>query len=143
VRDRLAFSVVRRLPSTPASSDIPANPRPHLMPAFSRLLADFSGVAPAQLRDPALLSGLMIAAAGAAGFSADGAPTVRILPHDAIVALLTIDEGCHMAVHAYPGRGLLLLDVLAPAALDARKALEVFARRVPATDVRSEQRARG
>lgn len=113
------------------------------MPAFSHLLADFTGVAPVQLRDPALLSGLMIAAAGAAGFSADGAPTVRILPHDAIVALLTIDEGCHMAVHAYPGRGLLLLDVLAPAALDARKALEVFVRRVPAADVRSEQRARG
>jgi len=111
--------------------------------AFTHLLADFSGVAPEQLRDASLLSGLMIAAAGAAGFSADGAPMVRILPHDAIAAILTIDGGCHMAVHTWPAQALLLLDVLAPSHLDSRKALEVFARRVPAADVRSEQRARG
>ena len=111
--------------------------------AFTHLLADFQGVPPEQLRDAALLSGLMIAAAGAAGFSADGAPMVRILPHDAIAALLTIDAGCHMAVHTFPERGVLLLDVLAPLPLDARKALEVFVRRMPAADVRSEQRARG
>ena len=111
--------------------------------AFTHLFADFVGVAPAPLRDVTLLSGLMIAAAGAAGFSADGAPTVRILPHDAIAALLSIDGGCHMAVHTFPDRGLLLLDVLAPAPLDPRKALDVFTRRLPGAEVRCDQRTRG
>ena len=116
---------------------------PPATPAFHHLFADFAGVAPGQLRDAALLSGLMIAAAGAAGFSADGTPTVRILPHDALAAMLSIDAGCHMAVHTFPERGLLLLDVLAPAGLDAKKALDVFTRRLPASAVHSEQRARG
>ena len=112
-------------------------------PPFSHLLADFAGLPPAQLRDASFLSGLMIAAAGASGFSADGAPTVRILPHDALAALLTIDQGCHLAVHTFPDRGLLLLDVLAPATLDARKALDVFVRRLPGAQVHCEQLARG
>lgn len=112
-------------------------------PPYSHLLADFAGLPPATLRDAPFVSGLMIAAAGAAGFSADGAPTVRILPHDALAALLTIDEGCHMAVHTFPARGILLLDVLAPVTLDARKALDVFVRRLPGARVHSEQLARG
>lgn len=111
-------------------------------PGFTHLVADFHGVAPAQLRDGALLSGLLIAAAGAAGFSAMGAPLVRHLPHDGVAALLLLDT-CHMSVHTVPERGLLLLDVLAPAAHDARKALDVFARRLSAREIRSDQRARG
>ena len=112
-------------------------------PEFNHLLADFAGLSPAQLRDASLVAGLMIAAAGAAGFSADGAPMVRILPQDALAALLTIDRGCHVAVHTFPDRGLLLLDVLAPATLDARKALDVFVRRLPGARVHCEQLARG
>ena len=111
-------------------------------PGFTHLVADFHGVAPAQLRDGALVSGLLIAAAGAAGFSAMGAPLVRHLPHDGVAALLLLDT-CHMSVHTVPERGLLLLDVLAPAAHDARKALDVFARRLSAREIRSDQRARG
>lgn len=113
-----------------------------LSPGFTHLIADFHGVAPAQLRDSALLSGLLIAAAGAAGFSAMGAPLVRHLPNDGIAALLLLDT-CHMSVHAVPERELLLLDVLAPAAHDARKALDVFARRLPAREIHSDSRARG
>jgi hypothetical protein len=37
----------------------------------------------------------------------------------------------------------MLLDVLALATHDARKALDVFARRVEATEIRSETRSRG
>ena len=109
---------------------------------FTHLIADFHGVAPTQLRDGALLSGLLIAAAGAAGFTAMGAPLVRHLPHDGVAAFILLDT-CHMSVHTVPERELLLLDVLAPAAHDARKALDVFARRLPAREIRSDTRGRG
>ncbi|MFL5575950.1 MAG: S-adenosylmethionine decarboxylase [Gemmatimonadaceae bacterium] len=110
--------------------------------SFSHLVADFRGVPPAQLRDSSLLGGLLIAAAGAAGFAPIGAPIVRQLPHDGVASLILLD-GCHMSVHAFPERELLLLDVLSLATHDARKALDVFARRLAAREIRSEQRARG
>lgn len=111
-------------------------------PVFSHLTADFVGVAPAQLRDTRLLHGLLIAAAGAAGFTPVGAPVVRQLADEGVAGWLQLDD-CHMAVHAFPARELLLLDVLTNATHDARKALDVFARRIPARDVRTEQRQRG
>jgi S-adenosylmethionine/arginine decarboxylase-like enzyme len=110
--------------------------------AYTHLTADFIGVAPAQLRDAALLTGLLIAAAGAAGLSALGTPVVRRLPTDAVAGVLLLD-GCHMSVHALPDHELLLLDVLITATYDPRKALDVFARRLAAREIRSEQRARG
>jgi S-adenosylmethionine decarboxylase len=109
---------------------------------FTHLIADLEGVAAAPLRDIALLSGLLIAAAGAAGLSPAGAPVVRRLPNDGVTGLVLLD-GCHMLVHTYPERELLLLDVLAPATQDGRKALDVFVRRLTPREVRSEQRERG
>lgn len=109
---------------------------------FSHLTADFLGVAPSQLRDTGLLGGLMIAAAGAAGFSAVAAPTVRALPNEGVTGWLQLDD-CHMSLHAFPARELLLLDMLSHATHDGRKALEVFTRRLAAREVRSEQRRRG
>jgi S-adenosylmethionine/arginine decarboxylase-like enzyme len=109
---------------------------------FSHLTADFLGVAPSQLRDTGLLGGLMIAAAGAAGFSAVSAPTVRALPNEGVTGWLQLDD-CHMSLHAFPARELLLLDMLSHATHDGRKALEVFTRRLAAREVRSEQRRRG
>lgn len=111
-------------------------------PAFTHLIADLAGVSPAQLRDPATLSGLLIASAGAAGFTAVGAPVVRQLPSDDVAGVLLL-EGCHIAVHAFPRRELLLLDVLALATGDPRKVLDVFARRLAPKQIRSESRARG
>jgi S-adenosylmethionine/arginine decarboxylase-like enzyme len=111
-------------------------------PAFSHLVADAVGIPAAQLRDDALVSGLMIAAAGAAGFSAGGAPLFRRPPHDGVAGLLLLD-GCHIAVHTFPERELLLLDVLAPATHDVTKALDVFARRLTAREIRTDVRARG
>lgn len=109
---------------------------------FSHLTADFLGAAPAQLRDVELLSGLMIASAGAAGFSAIAAPLVHTLPSDRVSGWLQLDD-CHIALHSFPSRELLLLDVLSHATHDGRKALDVFTRRLSAREVRSEQRSRG
>lgn len=113
-----------------------------MSPAFSHLSVDFVGALPSQIGDTALLSGLLIAAAGAAGFAAIGAPVVRRLPGDAVSVVLMLDD-CHMSAHAFPSRELLLLDILTATERDAQKALDVFTRRLTAREVRCEQRARG
>ncbi len=110
--------------------------------SFTHLIADFIGVKPGQLGDTNLITGLLIAAAGAAGFTTIGAPVIRSLPGDGVAAILVLD-GCHVAVHAFPDRGLLLLDVLALATQDPRKALDVFTRRLSAKEIRSDVRSRG
>lgn len=109
---------------------------------FTHILADFVGVSPSRLRDGDVLSGLIVAAAGAAGFATFGSPTIRRLPHDGCAGLLLLD-GCHIALHSFPERELLLLDVLAPAGRDGQKAVDVFARRLAPAEIRSEVRARG
>jgi S-adenosylmethionine/arginine decarboxylase-like enzyme len=114
---------------------------------YQHLTADLLGVADAQLRDERLISGLVVAAAPAAGYSATGysathVPSLRPLPHGGIAVLLLLDAS-HIAVYTAPERGLLLLDVFGDAAHDPRKALEVFTRRLTAREVRSEVRARG
>jgi S-adenosylmethionine/arginine decarboxylase-like enzyme len=109
---------------------------------YTHLIADFAGVSADELRDTNLLAGLLVAAAGAAGLSAVALPTVRRLPSDLVSGVLLLD-GCHMSVHAVPARGLLMLDVLSLAKYDANKALDVFARRLTAREIRSEQRSRG
>jgi S-adenosylmethionine/arginine decarboxylase-like enzyme len=109
---------------------------------FSHLSADFVGALPAQLGDTALISGLLIASAGAAGFTTIGAPVVRKLPGDAVSVVLLLDD-CHMTAHTFPSQHLLLLDILTAAAHDAQKALDVFTRRLTASEVRCERRTRG
>jgi S-adenosylmethionine/arginine decarboxylase-like enzyme len=96
------------------------------------------------LRDVALISGLLVAAAGAAGLSADGSPTVRLRANDGITAILLLSaEGCHFAAHTFPDRGLLLLDILVPTGRETDKAIEVFVRRLQAKDVRAGRIERG
>ncbi|MGI8496671.1 MAG: S-adenosylmethionine decarboxylase [Gemmatimonadaceae bacterium] len=130
----------------PRAADVAALVRRTMMApevsAYTHLIADCLGVAAAQLRDTGLLTGLLIAGAGAAGFATVGAPVVRKLPNDSIAAVLLL-EGCHIAVHTFPERELLLLDVLAPATHDARKVVDVFARRLTAREIRSESHSRG
>ena len=70
------------------------------------------------------------------------APVVRQPPGGGVACFL-LHEGSHIAVHTFPDRELLLLDVLTFATQDARKALDVFARRLTAREIRSESRVRG
>lgn len=113
-----------------------------MSPTFSHLSADFVGALPSQLGDTALISGLLIAGAGAAGFTAVGAPVVRQLPGDAVSAVLLLAD-CHMSAHTFPAQQLLLLDILTTSAHDSQKALDVFTRRLSAREVRCEKRSRG
>lgn len=113
------------------------------MPAsHSHLSAEFVGVPADQLRDGTLISGLLIAAASAVGFSSIGVPSLRDEPHGNLSAVLLL-EGGHIVVHAVGSRETLLLDVVSPASHDCRKAVEVFSRRLAARDVKTVARSRG
>ena len=110
--------------------------------AHSRLSADLTGISAEQLRDAEMLSGLLIAAAGAAGFNSLGIPAVRRRPNGACDVALLLDEA-HLVVHALPDRGLLILDVFAPASHDPSKALDVLTRRLNPAKVHTDSRKRG
>src|SRR5580704_3644139 len=71
-----------------------------------------------------------------------GTPIVRRLPNDAVTGVLLLGAS-QTTVLTDPEIGVLLLDVIAPATHEPGKALDVFARRLAAREVRSEQRARG
>jgi S-adenosylmethionine/arginine decarboxylase-like enzyme len=109
---------------------------------FVHLVADFIGVPSNQLSDNALLSGLIVAAASAAGVNAIGMPTVRERQGGGITAALLHDD-CHITMHAIPERQLLLVDVLAPRGIDGTRALDVLARRLTAREVKRDTRERG
>jgi S-adenosylmethionine decarboxylase len=110
--------------------------------ALRHLVAEFHGVPPGQLADGRLIGGLLVAAAGATGFGATEVPQLRAGPDGGVTSMLVLG-GCHLIAHAFVDRELLLLDVLAPAARDSQKALDVFARRLTAREVRSEVHERG
>lgn len=110
--------------------------------SISHVSADLAGVGSGALRDERLLSGLLIAAAGAAGLKTAGAPVVRVAPSGGISALLLLDP-CHVSLHTLPEHGLALVDVLAHDPAGAAKALDVFVRRLVPTVVTSETRTRG
>ena len=111
--------------------------------AFIHLLADFIGVPPERLRDGKLVTGLLIAAASAAGFSPAGAPVVSQATDESVNAVLLLAGSCRMCVQTVPERETLLFDLLAPSTHDGRKAFDVFARRLAPREIRSEQRERG
>jgi S-adenosylmethionine/arginine decarboxylase-like enzyme len=121
-------------------TDKPA-PRPE--PSHQHLNAEFSGVPAEQLRDVAMLSGLLIAAASAAAFSPIGLPAVRENKATGGVSAMLLFDDAHLVIHACPPRQALLLDLVAPSSHDFRKALDVFARRLSAREIRSDTRGRG
>ena len=104
--------------------------------------ADLMGVGSGALRDASLLSGLLIAAASAAGLNAAAAPVVRTAGDGSISAILLLDP-CHLSVYSFPDRGLALVDVMARDSAGATKALDVFLRRLLPANVTSETRMRG
>jgi len=102
------------------------------------LIAELTGIAPAQLHDAALLGGLLIAAAGAAGLHAAAAPLLRSDPLRGVDALLLL-EGGHATLHAEAHRRTLLLDLLVPEPAELARALDVFTRRLAPTAVSAER----
>jgi S-adenosylmethionine/arginine decarboxylase-like enzyme len=106
----------------------------------THLSAEFHGVSDEHLRRRAL--GWTIDRRGAAGFGTIGVPTVRKHGDDGVSAMLLMPSA-HIALHSLPERQTLLFDVVGPASHDFRKAMDVFARRLSARDIKSDTRGRG
>ncbi len=111
-------------------------------PTMTHDAADFRGVPSSLLRDRASLSGLLIAAAGAAGLTTVEPPLVRSLPRGGLVIMLLLDLG-HVALHTMPDDGVLVLDLLVSASKDARKAVDVVTRRLNVRATRATHADRG
>jgi len=109
---------------------------------LAHLSADLTGIGTGALRDAPLLTGLLIAAASAAGLNAAAAPVVRTGTDGGVSAFLLLDP-CHLSVHSLPDRGLALVDVLARDAAGAAIVLDVFVRRLSPSNVASDTRMRG
>lgn len=109
---------------------------------YAHLTADFVGVPTAQLQDATLLGGLLVAAASAGGLSGTQPPVMRERPDGVISAALLLD-GAHIVIHALSDRQVLLFDVVGPTSHDFRKVLDVFARRLTASEIHSNTRSRG
>jgi S-adenosylmethionine/arginine decarboxylase-like enzyme len=111
-------------------------------PLMTHDAADFRGVPSSLLRDQASLSGLLIAASGAAGLTTVEPPIVRLLPRGGLVILLLLDIG-HVALHTVPDEGVLAVDLLVSAKKDARKAIDVVTRRLNLRAARATHSDRG
>ncbi len=110
--------------------------------SHAHLVAEFRGVDQEWLADGSRLGGLLVAAAGAAGLHALGAPLVRTSGVHGVDAMLLL-EGGHAALHALGAQRVVLVDLLAPLPHDLEPAFEVLSRRLSRRDVRAERLLRG
>lgn len=110
--------------------------------SHAHLVAEFADVPEGWLDDGPRLGGLLVAAAGAAGLHALGAPFVRTAGVHGVDAMLLL-EGGHAALHALRRRRAVLVDLLAPAEHDLSRAYDVLARRLAGSTVQAEQLLRG
>jgi S-adenosylmethionine/arginine decarboxylase-like enzyme len=95
---------------------------------FSHALTELTGITVPTLADEHALAALAIAAAGAIGLTAHGPPTTRSGPQGIAVGLL--GHGGHVVLHARPGGGVCLVDVVTPTSTPPARAVEVIARRL-------------
>ncbi len=128
------------------AAGVPARERPRYRALMSvpkgggvvHLIAELTGISSAQLHDAALLGGLLIAAAGAAGLHATAPPLLRSDALRGVDALLLL-EGGHATLHAEAHRRTLLFDLLVPEPAELGRALEVLTRRLAPTAVAAER----
>ncbi len=105
-------------------------------PPLIHRVADFRGVQVPALRDGAAMAGLMLSAAGAAGFTTNESPIVRELPRDGLALVLLLDAG-HLTVHTFPEREIVVVDLLVAAGRNAQTAVDVFSRKFGVSEARS------
>ena len=89
------------------------------------LMADFYGVAAGPHCDSELLSRCLLDAAGQVGLTPVAEPVVHVFPGGGLTAFLLLAES-HIALHTYPERGFLALDLFTCGSGDPHAALEVF-----------------
>jgi len=98
-------------------------------------------VSPERLADPQSLSGLLLAAANAAGLNPVTPPAVTAGPMGVGVALIC--HGGHITLHAAPGEGLCFVDVAGLGPVQPQRGLDIVAKRLGARATRTDTRRRG
>jgi S-adenosylmethionine decarboxylase len=91
----------------------------------NHLLADFYGVAPERLDDADLLMGCLVMAACRCGLTPLEEPVVHRFDGGGVTGFILLAES-HIAVHTYPERGFIALDIFSCGDADPHAALEVF-----------------
>lgn len=89
------------------------------------LLADLHGAEPARLDDAELLARCLREAAERCRLTPIGGPVMHRFPGGGVTGFLLLSES-HIALHTYPERGFMALDVFSCGAGDPRSAVEVF-----------------
>ncbi|MGH7732394.1 MAG: S-adenosylmethionine decarboxylase [Gemmatimonadales bacterium] len=81
-----------------------------------------------RLGDANALAGLVIAAASAVGLQGHGPPVAKSGPRG--VAVVLVGHGGHLALHTIPEEGRAVIDLVAPAPADPKRAVEIILRRL-------------
>ena len=89
------------------------------------LLADFYGVSPERLNDADLLSDCLQAAAHRCGLTPLASPVVHRFDGGGVTGFILLAES-HIALHTYPERGFIAVDIFSCGDADPHAALEVF-----------------
>jgi S-adenosylmethionine/arginine decarboxylase-like enzyme len=108
---------------------------------FDSVFADLGGIPADRLSDAQGLTGLLLAAANAAGLNAVMPPLVTTGPKGVGVALMC--QGGHIALHALPNEGICFADVAGLDGTHPRRGLDVIVKRLGAREVRTDARRRG
>lgn len=89
------------------------------------LLSDLYGIEPERLQDAERLATCLEAAARRCGLTPLGPPTMHGFPGGGVTGVILLAES-HIALHTYPERGFLALDVFSCGEADPQAALAVF-----------------
>ncbi|PYO62179.1 MAG: hypothetical protein DMD49_07200 [Gemmatimonadetes bacterium] len=113
------------------------------MPSVSleQLSADLDGIPADRLNDVQGLTGLLLAAANAAGLNPASPPAVKVGPRGVGAVLLC--HGGHVLLHAVPDAGVCFVDVAGVGGVHAQRGLDVVTRRLGARQIRIDNRRRG
>lgn len=111
--------------------------------SFTHVFADLSGIPGDRLNDPQALSGLLLAAANAAGLNPADPPVVQ--SGTTGTTALLVCRGGHVALHALPAEGICYADIagLGGSPVQPSRGLEVIVKRLGAREVRTDSRQRG
>lgn len=89
------------------------------------VLVDWYGITPVRLQDVPALTHCCLQAAQRCGLTPLGPPCVHRFPGGGVTAVLLLAES-HLALHTFPERGFMALDIFTCGAAEATAALEVF-----------------
>lgn len=106
------------------------------------LLVDLHGVDASLLDDASLLAACLDAAAARCRMTALGPPVMHAFPGGGVTGFILLAES-HIALHTYPERGFMALDIFSCGPVDPAEALAIFRQALAPERERVTSAARG